>query len=96
MLRLRDSACFSGPTANIRSINAKDLCEYLQNHYKASRIVVAGAGGVNHEELVKLTECHLGCLGKHERTSGASFFKILILYDRLKAQPVHYFKVRIK
>lgn len=30
--------------------------QYLDNHYKASRVVIAGAGGVNHEELVKLTE----------------------------------------
>lgn len=56
--------CFSGPTANIRSINATDLRAYLDNHYKASRIVVAGAGGVNHEDLVKLTESYLGNLGK--------------------------------
>lgn len=53
-----------GPTANIRSINANDLREYLNNHYKASRVVVAGAGGVNHEELVKLTEAHLGRLSR--------------------------------
>lgn len=45
-----------GPTSNIKSINAKDLREYLDNHYKASRVVIAGAGGVNHEELVKLTK----------------------------------------
>ncbi|KAL1489442.1 hypothetical protein ABEB36_014336 [Hypothenemus hampei] len=49
-----------GPTANIRSINATDLRNYLNNHYKASRIVVAGAGGVCHEDLVKLAECNLG------------------------------------
>lgn len=53
-----------GPTANIRSINANDLRCYLDSHYKASRIVVAGAGGVNHDELVKLCEQHLGKLGK--------------------------------
>ncbi|VEN57337.1 unnamed protein product [Callosobruchus maculatus] len=48
-----------GPTANIRSINSSDLRSYLDNHYKASRIVVAGAGGVNHEDLVKLAESNL-------------------------------------
>jgi processing peptidase subunit beta len=53
-----------GPTANIRSINSNDLRCYLDNHYKASRVVVAGAGGVNHEELVKLCEQHLGKLSK--------------------------------
>ncbi|CAH1164705.1 unnamed protein product [Phaedon cochleariae] len=51
-----------GPTENIKSINASDLRSYLDNHYKASRIVVAGAGGVNHEELVKLAEGNLSKL----------------------------------
>ncbi|CAH1107519.1 unnamed protein product [Psylliodes chrysocephalus] len=54
-----------GPTANIRSINAKDLRSYLDNHYKASRVVVAGAGGINHDELVKLTEQALGSLNNN-------------------------------
>ncbi|XP_017778905.1 PREDICTED: mitochondrial-processing peptidase subunit beta [Nicrophorus vespilloides] len=48
-----------GPTANIKTINNTDLRSYLDNHYKASRIVVAGAGGVSHEELTKLAECTL-------------------------------------
>jgi processing peptidase subunit beta len=48
-----------GPTSNIKSINGRDLREYLNNHYKACRIVVAGAGGVNHDDLVKLAENNL-------------------------------------
>ncbi|CAH0548744.1 unnamed protein product [Brassicogethes aeneus] len=48
-----------GPTANIKSISSTDLRSYLDNHYKASRIVVAGAGGVNHDDLVKLAESSL-------------------------------------
>ncbi|XP_072382610.1 mitochondrial-processing peptidase subunit beta [Diabrotica undecimpunctata] len=51
-----------GPTANIRTINSRDLRNYLDNHYKASRIVVAGAGGIEHQDLVKLAESHLGSL----------------------------------
>lgn len=51
-----------GPTANIRSINSSDLRNYLDNHYKSSRVVVAGAGGVNHEQLVQLVETHLSKL----------------------------------
>ncbi|KAK9753194.1 Peptidase M16 inactive domain [Popillia japonica] len=49
-----------GPTANIRSITSTDLRAYLDNHYKASRIVIAGAGGVNHKELVDLVQQNLG------------------------------------
>lgn len=39
---------------DFRSINRQDLQEYISNHYKPPRIVLAGAGGVNHDELVKL------------------------------------------
>ncbi|KRT85250.1 Peptidase, partial [Oryctes borbonicus] len=49
-----------GPTANIRSITSGDLRDYLSNHYKASRIVIAGAGGVNHNELVGLVKQNFG------------------------------------
>lgn len=45
-----------------RSISGQDLREYLDSHYKPSRIVIAGAGGVDHDALVKLTEEHFGKL----------------------------------
>ncbi|KAB0791551.1 hypothetical protein PPYR_03351 [Photinus pyralis] len=49
-----------GPTANIQAISADDLRCYLENHYKPSRMVIAGAGGVDHDALVKLVESHFG------------------------------------
>ncbi|RWS11172.1 mitochondrial-processing peptidase subunit beta-like protein [Dinothrombium tinctorium] len=52
-----------GPTENIKSIKRADLVQYIKSHYKGPRIVVAAAGGVNHDELVKLTEKHLGNIG---------------------------------
>lgn len=39
-----------------RSISRSDLQEYVSNHYKPPRIVLAGAGGVEHGELVKLAD----------------------------------------
>ncbi|KAF5279328.1 hypothetical protein FQR65_LT15401 [Abscondita terminalis] len=45
-----------GPTKNIQRMTSEDLREYLCNHYKQSRMVVAGAGGVNHEQLCNLVE----------------------------------------
>jgi len=47
-----------GPTKNIKSISRQDLTEYIQDHYKGPRMVLAGAGGVDHEQLVKLAEKH--------------------------------------
>nr|CAD7264206.1 unnamed protein product [Timema shepardi] len=51
-----------GPTKNIKSLTRQDLLDYISSHYKSPRIVLSGAGGVNHEELVKLAGQHFGCL----------------------------------
>lgn len=52
-----------GPTKNIKSITRDDLVHYIRTHYKGPRMVMAGAGGVNHGELCKLTEKHFGSIG---------------------------------
>ncbi|XP_052062403.1 mitochondrial-processing peptidase subunit beta-like [Mytilus californianus] len=52
-----------GPTENIMTINRNDLLEYIGNHYKGPRIVLAGAGGVDHDELVKHAQQYFGNLG---------------------------------
>ncbi|XP_050413622.1 mitochondrial-processing peptidase subunit beta [Patella vulgata] len=49
-----------GPTKNIQTINRNDLVEYVNSHYKGPRIVLAAAGGVNHDALVKLADQHFG------------------------------------
>lgn len=36
------------------------MIEYIESNYKGPRIVVAGSGGVPHEELIKLTQQHFG------------------------------------
>lgn len=45
-----------GPSENIRSIKRQDLINYIKMHYHAPRMVLAAAGGVDHDELVKLAE----------------------------------------
>ncbi|KXJ11833.1 mitochondrial-processing peptidase subunit beta [Exaiptasia diaphana] len=51
-----------GPSQNVKSISRNDLVEYISKHYSAPRIVLAAAGGVNHDELVKLAETHFSGL----------------------------------
>ena len=34
-----------GPTENIESLQRSDLVDYVNSHYKAPRMVLAGAGG---------------------------------------------------
>lgn len=47
-----------GPTKNIKSLNRQDLVDYIRSHYTAPRMVLAGAGGVDHATLTNLAEEH--------------------------------------
>jgi len=58
-----------GPTENIKSITSKDLRDYINTHYRAPRMVLAAAGGVNHDELVKLAQQHFGSLKAETNTT---------------------------
>merc|ERR1719394_128155 len=49
-----------GPTANIKSISRDDIVQYINTHYKGPRMVLAGSGGVNHEDLCDLATKHFG------------------------------------
>ncbi|XP_030229495.1 cytochrome b-c1 complex subunit 1, mitochondrial [Gadus morhua] len=51
-----------GPSSNARTLSRQDLVEYLGSHYKAPRMVLSAAGGVNHEELVGLAKTHFSGL----------------------------------
>jgi processing peptidase subunit beta len=51
-----------GPEENIKRLTRDDLLDYVQTHYTANRFVVAGAGAVDHNQLVDLTEKHFGKL----------------------------------
>ena len=41
-----------GPTENVKKISRNDLQEYIGKHYSAPRIVLAAAGGIDHDALV--------------------------------------------
>ncbi|CAO1629520.1 unnamed protein product [Sympodiomycopsis kandeliae] len=51
-----------GPKSNILSIKQQDLAQYIKANYTADRMVLVGAGGVDHDELVKLAEKHFSGL----------------------------------
>jgi len=51
-----------GPRKNILSIRKSDLQNYIKTNYTADRMVLVGAGGVEHEALVQLAEKHFGQL----------------------------------
>ena len=45
-----------GTNENIRSISKKDLEDYIKENYTPEKMVLVAAGGVEHEQLVKLAE----------------------------------------
>ncbi|VDM43138.1 unnamed protein product [Toxocara canis] len=51
-----------GPIENINSIQRNDLVSYIEEHYRGPRMVLAGAGGVEHERLVELGNKYFGDL----------------------------------
>jgi processing peptidase subunit beta len=65
-----------GPEENIRNLSRDDLREYIDTHYLAPGMVVAGAGDVDHGELCELAERYFGGgrvrteLDEEQRNSG--------------------------
>lgn len=51
-----------GTEENIRSLTRNDLRDYIDTHYTADRFVIAGAGAVDHGQLVELSQKHFGGL----------------------------------
>jgi len=51
-----------GPEENIKSISRDDLVKYVQTYYAGPRMVLAAAGAVEHEQLMKLAEKHFSAL----------------------------------
>uniref|UniRef100_K9IKF8 Cytochrome b-c1 complex subunit 1, mitochondrial n=1 Tax=Desmodus rotundus TaxID=9430 RepID=K9IKF8_DESRO len=55
-----------GPSENVRKLSRANLTEYLSQHYKAPRMVLAAAGGVEHQQLVDLAQKYFsGVSGKY-------------------------------
>jgi len=51
-----------GPEDNIRSLSKADLSDYINTHYTAPRMVIAGAGAIDHDEFCKIAGEHFGSL----------------------------------
>jgi len=50
---------------NIASITRDDILDYVRNHYTGPRIVVAGAGSIDHKQLVTLSENLFSSIPRH-------------------------------
>ncbi|KAI9885863.1 MAG: hypothetical protein M1823_002342 [Watsoniomyces obsoletus] len=61
-----------GPKENILSIQRDDLVGYIKQNYTADRMVLVGAGGVPHQQLVELAEKHFSGLPTEPPSATAS------------------------
>ncbi|AET39267.1 mitochondrial processing peptidase Ecym_4191 [Eremothecium cymbalariae DBVPG len=53
-----------GPIENIKSIQRKDLAEYISTNYTGDRMALVGAGSVDHDKLVEYGERYFGHIRK--------------------------------
>lgn len=51
-----------GPIENIKKIKRDDLKQYISSNYHADRMVLVGAGAVDHEELINFAQQYFGHL----------------------------------
>jgi len=58
-----------GPEENIRSLSRNDLSDYINTHYTAPRMVIAGAGAIDHNDLCELAGDHFGSLPSAPKSS---------------------------
>jgi predicted Zn-dependent peptidase len=56
-----------GTTDTISSIQRNDLCLYRESRYTPSRIVIAGAGMIDHEVLINLVEKYIHINTTHDQ-----------------------------
>lgn len=60
-----------GPAENIQSIQRDDLVNYIKTNYTADRMVLVGAGGIPHAQLVELAEKYFSGLPAQPHSSAA-------------------------
>ena len=67
-----------GPESNIRSLTRSDLKNYIDTHYVAPKMVIAGAGAIDHGELCNVVGDVFGSRVKGGESRRASSCKHLL------------------
>ncbi|CAH8826139.1 unnamed protein product [Trichobilharzia szidati] len=49
-----------GPVENVKSLKAEDMRDFVRQNYKAPRMVLSAAGGIDHNKLCELADKHFG------------------------------------
>jgi processing peptidase subunit beta len=86
-----------GPEENIRNLTRQDLLSYINTHYTADRFVIAGAGAVDHKQLLELSEKHFGKLPSTTKSTNSKYFDAAVFtgsdkrirYDSMEVGEIH-------
>lgn len=54
-----------GPSDNVSRFSQENLSQFIAEHYSPDRMILAAAGGVSHDEMVKLAEAAFGHMERH-------------------------------
>ncbi|EGT34239.1 CBN-MPPB-1 protein [Caenorhabditis brenneri] len=81
-----------GPEERIRTIDQKDLQNYINTHYRSGRMVLAAAGGVNHDEVVRMAEKYFGGLqhGDSSQEFVPAVYQAKDVYGEIPELPMLY------
>lgn len=87
-----------GPEENIKTISRDDLLQYVKTNYTAPRIVLAAAGGVDHDALVASAEKLLGGLSSENTAADLepSLFTGSQIESRNDDKPLAHFAVAVE
>uniref|UniRef100_A0A7S0STA1 mitochondrial processing peptidase n=1 Tax=Chromulina nebulosa TaxID=96789 RepID=A0A7S0STA1_9STRA len=64
-----------GSEHNIKNIKRSDIVNYIQTHYTADRFVIAGAGAIDHKQLVELTDKYFNKLPSKSSNSLSTIYE---------------------
>jgi len=64
-----------GPAERVRAFSRADLAGFVAEHYRPERMILAAAGAVDHDEIMRLAEAAFGGLerGRAEQVEPAGF-----------------------
>ena len=57
-----------GPSKKVQGFTRKDLQGFIAEHYHPERMILSAAGGIDHEEIVKLSEASFGTLSSNAKS----------------------------
>ena len=53
-----------GPSERVKNFSRANLIDFIAQHYHPERMILSAAGGIDHDEIIRLAEASFGTLPK--------------------------------